>query len=116
MALNHRVVIGSAVVALVIAAAIPVAGQTPAPASAPPAAKVYSSNAVKTCLQECHDMEPVTFILQTPHAVKGDARTPFAQHQCETCHGPSASHADTSSNPADVVFTGSKASPVDASA
>ncbi|WP_404369435.1 DmsE family decaheme c-type cytochrome [Marinobacter sp.] len=32
-------------------------------------------------------------IFKTPHAVPGDTRTPFAQHQCESCHGPGADHA-----------------------
>jgi DmsE family decaheme c-type cytochrome len=72
----------------------------------------YSQNAVKSCLRECHDKAPVNLILQTPHAVKGDARTPFAQHQCETCHGASPGHVDVSSTPVTVVFKGPKASPV----
>jgi DmsE family decaheme c-type cytochrome len=77
--------------------------------AAPPA---YAQNVLKTCLKECHDMEPVTLILDTPHAVKDDKRTPFAQHQCETCHGASPEHVDVSSNPVAVVFKGRKASPV----
>jgi DmsE family decaheme c-type cytochrome len=42
----------------------------------------------------CHDQEAELAILKTPHAVKGDARTPFAKHGCETCHGAGAAHAD----------------------
>jgi DmsE family decaheme c-type cytochrome len=72
----------------------------------------YSQNGVATCLRQCHDEEPVTLILQTPHAVKADSRTPFAQHQCETCHGASPDHIDTATTPVAVVFKGPKASPV----
>lgn len=81
-------------------------GQTPAPPAA------YSQNAVKTCLRQCHNMEPVTLILQTPHAVKADGRTPFADHQCETCHGASPEHIEVSSTPVAIVFQGPKKSPV----
>ena len=51
----------------------------------------YSAKGAQTCLK-CHDESPVIDILQTPHAVKGDSRTPFAGHECETCHGASAEH------------------------
>lgn len=40
----------------------------------------------------CHNDAKVTAILQRPHAQLGDARTPFANHGCETCHGPAAAH------------------------
>lgn len=42
----------------------------------------------------CHDQEHELGILKGPHAMKGDRRTPFAKHGCETCHGPGAAHAD----------------------
>ena len=54
--------------------------------------QLYSEAGAKTCLT-CHNSPPVTLILQTPMAVKGDPRTPFGQHDCESCHGPSADHA-----------------------
>jgi DmsE family decaheme c-type cytochrome len=44
-----------------------------------------------TCLR-CHDQRPVNFILHTPHAQTADPRTPFAVHDCETCHGASPEH------------------------
>ncbi len=75
-------------------------------------AAAYTDNAVQTCLRQCHNKEPIVFILQTPHAVKGDTRTPFAQHQCETCHGASPEHVAVSGNPVAVVFKGPKRSPV----
>jgi DmsE family decaheme c-type cytochrome len=86
------------------------------PAPAPPAAPItpgtYAKDAEKTCLG-CHTKEPATLILQTPHGVKADAHTPFAQHQCESCHGASPEHVDTSDNPVTVSFKGPNASPVE---
>src|SRR5512133_3947788 len=86
------------------------AAPTPGGAQAAPAA--YQADAVATCLKQCHNTEPITFILQTPHAVKADARTPFAPHQRETCHGASPDHVDVTSNPVAVVYKGPKKSPV----
>jgi DmsE family decaheme c-type cytochrome len=83
-------------------------GQTPAQAA--PAA--FAQDGVQTCLRKCHNTEPVTLILHTPHAVKADARTPFAEHQCETCHGASPDHVDVTSTPVAVVFKGPLKSPV----
>lgn len=52
---------------------------------------IYSKDGAKSCL-ECHDETPTTLILNTPHAQSADSRTPFASHDCETCHGPSPEH------------------------
>jgi DmsE family decaheme c-type cytochrome len=83
-------------------------GQAPA-IPGPPGS--YAANGEKTCL-DCHDTEPATTILQTPHAVKADKRSPFAQHQCETCHGPSPEHiAAPSKYSVAVVFVGTDKSP-----
>ncbi|OFW12372.1 MAG: hypothetical protein A3F69_03580 [Acidobacteria bacterium RIFCSPLOWO2_12_FULL_66_10] len=88
-----------------------VAGQDDeTPVAAPPG--TYVQDAVKTCLRECHDKAPATLILQTPHAVKADKRTPFAEHLCETCHGPSPEHVAVSDNPVGVVYIGPRKSPV----
>ena len=51
----------------------------------------YADNGAKTCLK-CHDTQPVVNVLNTPHAVKGDARTPMGEHGCESCHGASPLH------------------------
>jgi len=89
---------------------------------------LYSDRGAATCMK-CHDSaideqgqsyKAATDIFQTPHAVKGDARTPFGQHECESCHGPSEAHV--TSTPAAggkkalpaVVFKGPNASPVSA--
>lgn len=43
------------------------------------------------CLM-CHNRPDITAILETPHAVKADPRTPFAGNECETCHGFNPEH------------------------
>jgi DmsE family decaheme c-type cytochrome len=47
------------------------------------------------CLK-CHDADtdvPVLEVLKTPHAARTDPKSPFADHGCETCHGPGSDHA-----------------------
>jgi DmsE family decaheme c-type cytochrome len=47
-----------------------------------------------TCLG-CHDEDyqpPLFPIFKTKHAVIADARSPFANQQCEACHGPGSAH------------------------
>jgi len=81
--------------ALLLAASLPAfAADAPAVpgASDPRMNQLYTDGGEKTCLK-CHASHPVDFILDTPHAVKGDARSPFGQQGCESCHGPSADHA-----------------------
>ncbi len=79
----------------------------------------YAPMGEQTCLK-CHDRAPIdaTAIFKTPHGVKGDGRTPMAQHGCESCHGPSSAHYESTPpagqkrvSPA-VVFSGPNASPV----
>jgi DmsE family decaheme c-type cytochrome len=82
-------------------------------ADEPPGAS-YAPQGVQTCMH-CHDEPSVRGIFQTKHAMKGDSRTPFAQHDCESCHGPSEQHAagrGRSKPPPGVVFNGPHASPV----
>jgi DmsE family decaheme c-type cytochrome len=82
--------------------------QTPT-TPAPPG--TYAANGAKTCL-DCHDSEPATTILLTKHAVTADKRSPFASHQCESCHGPSPEHiADPSKYSVNVSFVGSDKAP-----
>ena len=85
-------------------------GPFPASAQSPQAAVAQAG--VRTCLT-CHGSDPkVTAILQSPMAVMGDRRTPFAQGGCEGCHGESSAHmAGKAPSPA-VVFKGPNASPV----
>ena len=79
-----------AVLALVLAG-MPFAGGAEEPAAAP----AFTPKGADTCLK-CHDEDskfPVVGIFRTPHGRKADARTPFAQAQCESCHGAGAEHA-----------------------
>lgn len=46
----------------------------------------------KPCL-ECHDNAKVKSILNTPHFVAADARSPAANQACESCHGASKEHS-----------------------
>lgn len=64
----------------------------PDPLEPPAAAKPYAAKGAEACLK-CHDKAPATNILHGAHAMKGDDRTPFAKHFCETCHGASPEHA-----------------------
>ncbi len=81
---------------------------------------VYAKKAELTCMK-CHDSAPVTDILKTPHAMKADSRTPFAEHACETCHGASPEHIASAARVSEgekpvmpaVLFTGKDASPVE---
>ena len=79
-----------AVLALVLAGtSLP--GRTEEPAATP----AFTPKGADTCLK-CHDEDskfPVVAIFRTPHGRKADARTPFAQTQCESCHGAGAEHA-----------------------
>ena len=62
----------------------------------------------RVCLK-CHDEPPVTLIFHTPHAQMADPRTPFADRECQTCHGDSKAHLvkppeGEKRAPPDVVF------------
>lgn len=67
-----------------------------APATTP--ADAYSKEGADTCLG-CHDEEgpgySASALFKTPHARRGDKRSPFGAGglQCEACHGPGAAHA-----------------------
>ena len=74
--------------------------------------KAAAQSSEKVCLT-CHGADPkVTAILQSPMAVKGDPRTPFAQGGCESCHGASPDHIAMKAKSPTVVFKGPNASPV----
>jgi DmsE family decaheme c-type cytochrome len=105
--------------ALFAADATAAATSQPSTTSMPPGDQsspaLYSEHGAATCLQ-CHNEAPVTNIFATPHSVKGDSRTPFGQHECESCHGPSQAHVEGFQKGAmvepHVVFNGPHVSPV----
>lgn len=51
----------------------------------------YSEEGAKACI-DCHETAHVMGILKTAHAKVSDPRTPAAQKECQSCHGPSATH------------------------
>lgn len=73
-------------------------------AESPSPEEGYADGGVDACIK-CHDETsdfPVLRILQTPHATKGDPRTPFGSELgCQSCHGPSADHARKAEGEAD---------------
>lgn len=87
--------------------------------SSPAPVPAYAAKGEQTCLK-CHDDHPTVDILDTAHAVKGDSRTPFADHGCESCHGASPEHVSSANKvkegekplPPTVVFNGPHATPV----
>jgi DmsE family decaheme c-type cytochrome len=88
--------------------ALPASAQTTT--TAPQRAVAQASERV--CLT-CHGSDPkVTAILQSPMAVKGDPRTPFAQGGCAACHGDSPEHIAMRAKSPEIVFSGPNASPV----
>jgi DmsE family decaheme c-type cytochrome len=85
--------------------------------SAPPAAEPeYAARGADSCMR-CHDKGTPLNILRTAHSMKGDSRTPFAQHACESCHGASPDHMSKPPGPGGrrtsptVVFKGDRKSP-----
>jgi len=98
------------VLALALIAAGPIALGTEARAQTTAAAATSSpGDAGRRCMR-CHDDAQAMTMLHTKHAQMGDARTPFADKQCETCHGHSDAHvsatpAEGEKRPlADIVF------------
>ena len=51
----------------------------------------YSEEGAKACI-DCHGDPAVMGIADTAHAKVSDPRTPAAQRECQSCHGPSATH------------------------
>ncbi len=56
---------------------------------------VVSSAGADGCLR-CHDTDSrvdIAAVFQSPHGVAIDPQSPFAQDQCESCHGPGSEHS-----------------------
>jgi len=73
-------------------------------AQAASAQQSYSGEGAQACL-ECHESEKVMGIRETPHAQFDNPRTPAAREQCESCHGPSATHMEFPMQVGNIVFT-----------
>jgi len=65
----------------------------------------------RACLS-CHNRPAVTPLFETDHASRADSRSPYNDHDCESCHGASPEHRRTTSMPTAVVFEGSVVFPV----
>ncbi len=52
----------------------------------------YTAGGTDTCLT-CHGGEKMLLMAQTPHGNASNPHTPYAQHGCESCHGPGSVHA-----------------------
>jgi len=64
----------------------------------------YSGEGAQACL-ECHESEKVMGIRETPHANFDDPKSPASREQCESCHGPSATHMQFPMQVGNIVFT-----------
>lgn len=80
-------------VAVLVAAVAPIAS----------ARQDYSDEGANACL-ECHETKYVMGIMGTPHADASDPRSPAARRQCQSCHGPSATHMKFPMHVANVHF------------
>jgi len=72
-------------------------------AAAAGAREEYSEEGARACL-DCHETPYVMGILDTVHAETTDPKTPAAQKQCQSCHGPSAVHMNFPMQVANVHF------------
>lgn len=99
-------------------------GAAPAPAqllSEQPEARpgADAREVVRTCTK-CHDETsdyPVLSILKSKHAVMADARTPFGEEACASCHGASLAHLEQPPEgaeraPPEIVFEREGPTPV----
>lgn len=75
-----------------------------APVRAGAQEQAYDGTGAQACLA-CHESEAVMGIRETPHANFDDPRSPAAKEQCESCHGPSATHMNFPMQVGNIVFT-----------
>ena len=55
----------------------------------------YTEQGAERCLY-CHSAERMQVIEKTPHGDESNPKSPFAKHDCESCHGPGSLHATRS--------------------
>ena len=71
----------------------------------------YSGEGAQACLA-CHESDKVMGIRDTPHANFEDPRSPASREQCESCHGPSATHMQFPMQVGNIVFTKHGTTPI----
>ena len=76
-----------------------------------PASTSYSAGP-EVCLG-CHTQESVKQVQNSAHGQTRDARSPFAQKGCESCHGPAGEHAGDPSGFRPVVIFGAGSAAAD---
>jgi len=81
-------------------------------------AQAETDGNARRCLK-CHDEPPATLVLHTAHALTADPRTPFANQQCQECHGASEQHMEKPEEGQrrvlpEIVFGRKSATPADA--
>jgi DmsE family decaheme c-type cytochrome len=52
----------------------------------------YTADGAENCIR-CHGAKNMTIMASTPHGNADNPHTPWAQHGCESCHGPGSVHA-----------------------
>ncbi len=63
-----------------------------------------SGAGAQACL-ECHESEKIMGIRETAHANSEDPNSPASRDQCESCHGPSATHMQFPMQVGNIRFT-----------
>lgn len=70
----------------------------------------FSEEGATACL-ECHESEKTMGIMETPHFKSDDPNTPAAREECESCHGPSATHMTFPMHVGNIRFGTKKKTP-----
>ncbi len=63
--------------------------------AADPVTPQYTEKGAEKCLL-CHSELRIELMTETPHGDRSNPDTPFAKHDCESCHGPGSFHVSRS--------------------
>jgi nitrate/TMAO reductase-like tetraheme cytochrome c subunit len=80
------------------------------PIRAEPPTQEHFGEVAKACL-DCHETPEVMGIMMTAHCKAENAKTPAANRQCQSCHGPSVKHMMFPMQVENVSFGKNSASP-----